>query len=682
MSIKFKLISLFLIIGILPLLVVVTRNYKNTKEGVDGHLETSKAIIDKEMGKELKLIREIKKSSIEQYFDLMKSQVVTMSQNRMIVDAAKDFNKSFFSYAEQLQSFGIPLDSRKVKLKEYYNDSFLESYKSKNSGKETDTNTLLSNLNENSLYLQSSYISENLYPLGSKDNLDKFSDNSDYSTNHEKYHPIVREYLRQFSYYDIFIIDSETGYITYSVFKELDYATSLKTGSYADSGLGKCFAAANQLDKTNDFAFIDLDNYLPSYESPAGFIGSPIFDGNKKVGVLVFQLPIEKINSLTEISSDLKIPANTSLIGPDFLLRSDVNYSDKFKVESIYRDKSLTVKNTAVEAALKGESGVTTIKNVEGHDSIVAYTPIDILGKTWAIYSEKDVAEINKEIEGMNTAAHKINKQLIDSSIWAVLVAATIIVSIAWFFSRWISKPLSNASYNSDSISSSAKAVNVEITRIASSIDEMSNVIKEIAGNCDEAASASVDAVKVAEESEGRINSLNMVSEEIASVLTIISRIAEKTDLLALNATIEAAAAGEAGRGFSVVANEVQNLANQTSTATKEITEKINEIQVRSKESSESILKIADSNRNIEDVTTTLASAIEELSLTISDINSSVSEVSGQTSQVTHGIGEIAGEIASITKGSKKSALSDQNSTPELSVVKHQESQGLKVVGE
>jgi len=397
---------------------------------------------------------------------------------------------------------------------------------------------------------------------------------------------------------------------------------------------------------------------------------------------LIFQLPIEKINKLSEISQDLKIPANTSLIGPDQLLRSDINYSESYTVAKVFRDKSLKIENSAVTEALAGKSGVTTIKNVAGNDSKVAYTPINILGVNWALLSEIEVQEINKEIGTMNQGATAMNNKLIKSTMMALVIAAIVILLIAWYFSRWISVPLSNASNNSENINNSAKAVNVEITRIASSIDEMSNVIKEIAGNCDQAASASVDAVKVAEESEERINSLNIVSDEIASVLNIISRIAEKTDLLALNATIEAAAAGEAGRGFSVVANEVQNLANQTSTATKEITEKINEIQLRAKESSESILKIADSNRNIEDVTTTLASAIEELSLTISDINSSVSEVSGQTSQVTYGISEIAGEIASITKGSKKTDGKNSNSDSEYTVLENDDDhQGLQVVG-
>jgi methyl-accepting chemotaxis protein len=681
MGIKFKLVSLFLLIGIIPLLIVVTINYNNTKVGVQEQLDTAQKIINNELTKELKLIREIKKDTIETFFNLMKDQVVALSQNQMTIDATNEFHDSFHAYEKELKAKGISVSERRSDLSNYYNNDFLSKYKSKNDDKSVDTSPLLAQLSEESLLLQSTYISENTYPLGAKDNLIKTGDGSTYDKYHQKYHPIFKGYLDRFSYYDIFIVDNN-GNVIYSVYKELDYATSLKSGSFSDSGLGQCYRKANSLDRSTAFTFADLDNYTPSYESPAGFIGSPIFAGDKKIGVLIFQLPIEKINKLSEISQDLKLPANTSLIGPDQLLRSNINYSKSYTVEKVFRDKSLKIENSAVTEALAGKSGVTTIKNVAGNDSKVAYTPINILGVNWALLSEIEVQEINKEIDTMNQGATAMNSKLIKSTMMALVIAAIVILLIAWYFSRWISVPLSNASNNSENINNSAKAVNVEITRIASSIDEMSNVIKEIAGNCDQAASASVDAVKVAEESEERINSLNIVSDEIASVLNIISRIAEKTDLLALNATIEAAAAGEAGRGFSVVANEVQNLANQTSTATKEITEKINEIQLRAKESSESILKIADSNRNIEDVTTTLASAIEELSLTISDINSSVSEVSGQTSQVTYGISEIAGEIASITKGSKKIDGKNSNSDSEYTVLENDDDhQGLQVVG-
>ena len=681
MSIKVKLIGLFLLIGILPLIVVVSINYHNTQSGMKEHVQSTSAIIDKELTKELELIREIKKDTINQFFNLMKDQVVVLSKSQMVIDATFEFNYAFNNFEREKKAKKSSVKSSQRSLNEYYSNDFAEEYKKKNNNKLPDTPLMLSKLSDNASLLQAQYISDNVYPLGSKDNLTAINDGTYYDKSHGKFHPIFRDYLKRFNYYDIFIVDSHSGNIVYSVYKELDFATNLKTGHFADSGLGRAFAKANALSKNDSATFIDLDNYAPSYEDPAGFIASPIYNGKRKIGVLIFQIPIQKINQLAAIRSDLGLPVNTMLVGKDKLLRSDINYSEEYTVKKVFRDRSLVIENEALDAALLNKTGVASVTNVAGLEAKVAYTPMNILGADWALLSEMEISAINNDIEEIEAAAAKMKSNLINSASLAVIAAAIIIILIAWYFSRWISIPLSRASSNSVKINNSAKAVNVEITRIASSIDEMSNVIKEIAGNCDKAASVSVDAVKVAEESEERINSLNIVSDEIANVLTIISRIAEKTDLLALNATIEAAAAGEAGRGFSVVANEVQNLANQTSTATKEITEKINEIQLRSKESSESILKIADSNRNIEDVTTTLASAIEELSLTISDINSSVSEVSGETSKVTHGISEIASEVTSITQGSQKAELSS-NKKEDFIDIDDDENSGLQIIGE
>ena len=682
MGIKFKLISLFLLIGIVPLVIVVSINYHNTEVGMQEQVDSTSSIIDKELTKELELIREIKKDTITQFFDLMKDQVIVLSQSQMVIDATFDFNYAFNNYEREKKSKGgNPARSRKS-LNNYYNSAFTDKYKEKNDSNSTpDTPAMLSKISDNAALLQAQYISDNVYPLGSKENLTEVNDGTSYDKAHKKFHPIFKDYLKRFGYYDIFIVDSHSGNIVYSVFKELDYATSLKDGYFAESGIGKCFSQANNLNKKGSYTFVDLDTYTPSYEDAAGFIGAPIFAGKRKIGVLIFQIPKDKINTLAAISSDLGLPVNTMLVGQDRLLRSDINYTKDYTVDKVFRDKSLTIENEALDNALAGKTGVAKVKNVADLEAKVAYTPINVLGTDWALLSEMEISAITNDIEEIEAGASAMKRNLVKSASIAVIIAATLIILIAWYFSRWISIPLSRASANSATINESAKAVNVEITRIASSIDEMSNVIKEIAGNCDKAASVSVDAVKVAEESEERINSLNIVSDEIANVLTIISRIAEKTDLLALNATIEAAAAGEAGRGFSVVANEVQNLANQTSTATKEITEKITEIQLRSKESSESILKIADSNRNIEDVTTTLASAIEELSLTISDINSSVSEVSGETSKVTHGISEIAGEVTSITKGSKNNDLAT-NKQEEFIDIDDDNDSGLRIIGE
>jgi methyl-accepting chemotaxis protein len=145
--------------------------------------------------------------------------------------------------------------------------------------------------------LQFTFISDNPNALGEKDKLLKADNSSMYNQIHQKYHSSFRNYLNAFSYYDIFMIDIDSGEVVYSVYKELDFATSLLTGPYKSSGLGVAFNQAKTLNQ-GESVLIDFDPYLPSYNSPASFIASPIFVAGKREGVLIFQMPVEKINQI------------------------------------------------------------------------------------------------------------------------------------------------------------------------------------------------------------------------------------------------------------------------------------------------------------------------------------------------------------------------------------------------
>ena len=160
--------------------------------------------------------------------------------------------------------------------------------------------------------------------------------------------------------------------------------------------------------------------------------------------------------------------------------------------------------------------------------------------------------------------------------------------------------------------------------------------------------------MRQAEATDQRIAQLSEAGARIGDVVKLITSIAEQTNLLALNATIEAARAGEAGRGFAVVASEVKSLASQTAKATDDISEQIAEIQKVAGEAVEAIKGIGSIIGEVNEVATAIAAAVQEQ-------GAATQEITRSTQYAAQGTKNVSDNITGVKADADASAAAAEN---------------------
>ncbi len=216
-------------------------------------------------------------------------------------------------------------------------------------------------------------------------------------------------------------------------------------------------------------------------------------------------------------------------------------------------------------------------------------------------------------------------------------------------------------------VASASEEASASVQSVASTTEELASSVSEIGRQIESSTQIARDAVRQAEQTDQRIHTLNEASTKIGDVVNLITTIAEQTNLLALNATIEAARAGEAGRGFAVVASEVKALAAQTAKATSEISGQIAEIQTATNDSVAAIKEISTTIQNISQITATIAAAVEEQGAATKEIARNVNQAAEGTSQVASNIVEVnrganeTGSASSQVLSSAQSLSADSN---------------------
>lgn len=219
----------------------------------------------------------------------------------------------------------------------------------------------------------------------------------------------------------------------------------------------------------------------------------------------------------------------------------------------------------------------------------------------------------------------------------------------------------------SGTIASASTQATANVQMVAGAAEEMSASIKDVSAQIVRTSRLAGEAKSQVTAATTRVTSLKTGAEAIGEIIDLIRSIAEQTNLLALNATIEAARAGEAGKGFAVVASEVKSLANQTAKATEEITTQIGKMQDDVQSTVPMIEQIASIIANLNEISSNVAAAAEQQTTTTVEISRNITEAAQGTEEVSRniaGLSEAAGANSAATSQvlSTARAVADRSS--------------------
>lgn len=190
-------------------------------------------------------------------------------------------------------------------------------------------------------------------------------------------------------------------------------------------------------------------------------------------------------------------------------------------------------------------------------------------------------------------------------------------------------------------VAAASEQASGNVQAVAAATDEMTSSIHEIARQVQHSTEKARLAVADVKATDVKVTELLEAAGRIGEVVKLITAVAEQTNLLALNATIEAARAGEAGKGFAVVASEVKALAGQTAKATDAIGAQIAAMQQATREAATSIQAIGTTIVEVSDIATAIAAAVEEQGVATQEISRNVQEAARGTVEVASSIVEV-----------------------------------------
>jgi|GEM_PF-5211541 len=534
---------------------------------------------------------------------------------------------------------------------------------------------------------------EGIFKAYAEDKSDSSIANSAYAQIHNQNFAEYERFITERGYYDLFLINT-AGDVMFTVAKEADFVQNLNTNPQLNtSGLAEAFKGAmGQPNAMTDFA-----SYAPSAGIPASFLAAPVKnDAGKTIGVLALQVSVTALSNSVNTDQGMGETGDVFLVGKDGTYRS-ISRFDKNENEVVLKKTVPTQYAEAKVNADSKETHVVKGTNRD-MDMVAAIAPVkDDLGLNWRVVAEQSENEISKPMNEAQTTALLLFLA-IGATCWFVSIGAAKMIKAPFLETAENLEKLKdgqtdiqiNHADKNDEVGQTARSMialkdqlaqrqammsnlsdlakklegsvdqNMKhlskelsqldsmattmigetttnlngVTAVTDSTQQMSIAATEISHQVASTSNQASAATQQSDEAKDTVLRLFETAEDISGVINIIREITEQTKLLALNAHIEASRAGAAGRGFSVVANQVKDLARQTAKATDDITQQVQSLQKAVKHSSASFDLIANSITEVSGASQNIAAAVEEQTATLQDISLSLGSVSHDSQQL------------------------------------------------
>lgn len=621
---KTRIIAFNTLMSGIGILVIVTTSY---------HL--ARIEINHEQGQRLENIRDMQKRGLQSWWENVTTNLKTEASNPATIQAMGEFKQAFQEVAAD--------------------EGGREGAKRR---------------------LQRAYITENSYEQGKKDLLVRAPQAGAYDAIHRRYHRYYREFLNENYYYDVFLVDSETGYIVYSVYKELDFATSLLDGAWKDTHIARVFREARASTEADAIFATDFEAYAPSNDDPAYFKATPIIVNGRNEGVLIFQYSQARLDKFMHEITGLGRTGETYLVGKDGLFRSNSKLMLKQDVSTLLNPK-YPVNTTAVKNAFAGQAGIETIQDYRDETVFSAYTQINLDNNDYALLVELDQAE----------AYEVLDKMLMNWAILTVIILA-VVIGGTLFLARRISEPISEIvsiltssaheiAATVDQQESVAQQQSASVNQTTSTMSELGSSSKQTAGQAEIVATGAQEAMSAAEGGQvmvdemqtgmhgikGKVNAiaeqishLSEQTHQIGNITSFVSDLANQTNMLALNAAVEAVRAGEHGKGFAVVASEIRKLADQSKKSAERIQNLVSEIQHAT---DATVMATDEGTKSVdasEEIAGRAAYAFQKVSGEMSKVVENTRQISLNVKQQATAVNEVVQAMTEINTGARESA--------------------------